>query len=183
MKELLEKNGGFFLRFETFAEIWESLENLFSPTAQAVIKTSMGKLCGERSYHRIARKIGSKREALQYLSQWKSQENWGELSFHEINFERKTGKIIVKKSFETRPLSTSYESSQCHFFNGFFRGFLTELFGKPIMVTEEKCVAKGDPQCEFRFAPTISLYLEEAMQTRDKIVQEMVEKNLEEGEE
>ena len=66
------------------------------------------------------------------------------------------------------------------FFNGFFRGFLTELFGKPIMVTEEKCVAKGDPQCEFRFAPTISLYLEEAIKTRDKIVQEMVEKNMEE---
>ena len=159
MKELLETNGGFFLRFETFAEIWESLENVLSPTAQAVIKTSMGKFCGERSYHRMAREIRSKREALQFLSQWKSQENWGELAFHEIDFERKMGKIIVKKSFEARTLSKNHESAKCHFFNGFFRGFLTELFNKPIMVTEEKCVAKGDPQCEFRFAPTINLYL------------------------
>jgi len=157
---------------------------VFSPTAQAVIKTSMGKFCGERSYHRIAREIRSEREALQFLSQWKSQENWGELTLHEINFERKTGKIMVKKSFETRTLSKNHESAQCHFFNGFFRGFLTELFGKPMMVTEEKCVAKGDPQCEFRFTPTINRYLEEAIRTRDKIVQEMVKKHIEEeGEE
>ncbi len=138
----------------------------------------MGKFCGERSYNRVARKIRSKREALQFISQWKSKENWEELTFRQINLRRKAGKIIVKKSFEARTLSKNSEIAKCHFFNGFFRGFLTEPFGKPIMVTEEKCVAKGDLQCEFRFAPTITASLEEAIRTRDKIVQEMVEKRI-----
>jgi len=62
MKERLEENGGFFFRFETLAEIEENLKKVLSPTAQMLIKTSMGKFCGERSYYRIAREIRSRKE-------------------------------------------------------------------------------------------------------------------------
>lgn len=52
-------------------------------------------------------------------------------------------------------------------------GFLSEFEGKTIAVIEEKCIAKGDEHCEFRFASSAALYVEEAIRLRNKMVKEM----------
>ena len=36
-----------------------------------------------------------------------------------------------------------------HLFRGLLAGFLTELWGREVMVTETKCIAKGDEACVF----------------------------------
>lgn len=177
MQELLERHGGFSFRFETFAEIGKSLENVFSSTAGAVIKRVMGRTCGERFWIKMTKTGVSRREALKHLSLQKNMENWGEITYQNLDFTKRSGKIIVKASFEARGLSKSRENPSCHFLSGFFTGFLSGLFDENIAVVEEKCLAKGDPQCEFSFATSATAYIREAIRTRDQMVQEMTIKH------
>lgn len=169
----MEEEKGFFLRFETFREIGEGLERVLSPTAASILMGLMGESCGRRACAGILGEAGSMREALQRLSSRKEEENWGKLTFRDVDFERGSGRIVVEDSFEARGLRGVREGPSCHFFSGFFRGFLSGLFGKTIMVAEERCVARGDPRCEFRFASSATFYAEEAVRERNRVIEEM----------
>ena len=162
------------LRFETFSEIESALEEAFSSSAASVILYVSARKCGMRSCARIMKKTKIKEEMLSHLSEQKREENWGEMSFQDVNFERGSGKVLIDDSFETRVLRTN--QSSCHFFRGFLAGFLSELFKKPLTVVEDKCVAKGDERCEFRFASSAALYAEEAIRMRDRMIKEMASK-------
>lgn len=148
LRGMLEEHGGFFLRFVMFAEIEEALETMFS-TGAAVIIAAMAKPCGQRSCKRIKGKAGTREDVLKQLSKLKGEENWGELSFFDVDFGRGSGRAIVKNSFETRERRST--TPCCHFFRNYLEGFLSELFEKEVKVTEEKCASKGDEHCEFRF--------------------------------
>jgi predicted hydrocarbon binding protein len=103
----------------------------------------------------MKKKFGTKEEAFHILSEVKKEENWGKLSFRDVDFVNGSGKIIVEDAFETvvRKAEKSRKASQpcCNFLRGFLSGFLSELFEKSITVTEENCAGKGDEQCEFVF--------------------------------
>jgi predicted hydrocarbon binding protein len=78
-----------------------------------------------------------------------NEQNWGELSFFDVDFEKGSGKAIVKNSFEAR--KSISKTSCCRFFANFIAGFIAELFAKNVIVKEYKCAGNGDAQCEFRF--------------------------------
>lgn len=139
----------FSFPFETFSEMESALELIFSPSAASVILFMTALKCGTKSYRKIITKANTNEKVLNHLSKLKSEQNWGKLSFHDIDFEKGSGKIIVVNSFETVARKTSQPS--CHFLRGFLAGFLSELFKKSIKVNEEKCAGKGDEQCEFAF--------------------------------
>ena len=132
-----------------------ALEMIFSPSAASVILFTAAVKCGAQSYKRMMKKFGTKEDALRVLSEVKRKENWGKLSFRNVDFVNGSGKIIVADAFETmaRKAEKSGETGQpcCNFLRGFLSGFLSELFEKTVTVTEEKCVGKGDEHCEFIF--------------------------------
>lgn len=152
LREMLEEHGGFFFRFVTFAEIEEALETMFS-TGASVIVAAMAKPCGKRSCKRIMEKAETREEALTQLSELKNEENWGELSFLDVDFENGSGKAVVRNSFEARERRST--SPGCHFFKNFLEGFLSELFARKVRVTEEKCAGRGDEHCEFKIQERI----------------------------
>lgn len=84
-----------------------------------------------------------------YLSELKSEENWGKLSFFDVDFEKGSGKVVIIDSFGTVARKTSQPCY--HFFRGCLACFLSELFVKTIQFNEEKCAGKGDEHCEFIF--------------------------------
>jgi predicted hydrocarbon binding protein len=132
-----------------------ALELIFSPSAASMILFTAAVRCGAQWCNRMKKKFGTKEEAFHILSEVKKEENWGKLSFRDVDFVNGSGKIIVEDAFETvvRKAEKSREASQpcCNFLRGFLSGFLSELFEKSITVTEEKCAGKGDEQCEFVF--------------------------------
>jgi predicted hydrocarbon binding protein len=148
MKDLLEQNGGFFLDFETFTLMKKALEETFASGAGVIIAT-MAKPCGRKICREITRNVKSKEEALNQLCVLMNERNWGDLSFFDVDFDKGSGKAIVKDSFEARR-SISKDRS-CHFLSNFIAGFMAELFAKKVIVKEVKCAAKGDDHCEFRF--------------------------------
>ena len=145
----------FSFEFVTFNDMVSALELIFSPSAASVILFTAAVRCGTQCYTRMKKKFGTKEDALRFLSKVKKEENWGKLSFRDVDFVNGSGKIIVENAFETvaRKARKDRETSQpcCNFLRGFLSGFLSELFEKSITVTEKKCACKGDEHCEFTF--------------------------------
>jgi len=146
--EKLEKRS-FSFPFEMFSEMESALELIFSPSAAAVILFMAALKCGISSCRKIKREAKTREETLNRLSELKSEQKWGEISFQDVDFEKGTGRITILDSFETVARKTSQPN--CHFFRGFLAGFLSELFMRSIKVDEEKCAGKGDEYCEFVF--------------------------------
>jgi len=145
----------FSFQFETFNDMVSALELIFSPSAASVILFTAAVKCGAQLYSRMKKEFGTKEEALRRLSELKKEENWGNLTFRDVDFVKGSGKVIVADAFETmaRKAEGGRETGQpsCNFLRGFLSGFLSELFKKTVTVTEEKCAGKGDEYCEFIF--------------------------------
>jgi hypothetical protein len=150
----LPKNS-FSFQFVTFNDLVSALELIFSPSAASVILFTAAVRCGAQSYNRMKKKFGTKEEALRRLSELKRKENWGKLTFRDVDFVNGSGKVTVADALETmaRKAEASREAGQpcCNFLRGFLTGFLSELFEKSLTVSEEKCARKGDEHCEFTF--------------------------------
>lgn len=143
-----EQNEGFFLDFDTFALMKKALEETFASGASIIIAT-MAKPYGRRICKEIIRRAKSKEEAMNHLSQLVNHQNWGDLSFFDVDFDKGSGKAIVKDSFEARRCLS--KAPCCHFLANFIAGFIAELFTKDVIVKEVNCAGKGDDHCEFRF--------------------------------
>jgi len=150
----LPKNS-FSFQFVTFNDLVSALELIFSPSAASVILFTAAVKCGTQSYNRMKKKFGTKEEALRRLSELKRKENWGKLTFRDVDFVNGSGKVVVADALETmaRKAEGGREAGQpcCNFLRGFLTGFLSELFERSLTVTEEKCARKGDEHCEFTF--------------------------------
>ena len=139
----------FLMRFETFGQIENALELIFSPSAASVILYTAAIKCGVHSYKMISKVAKTKQDMLSHLSKLKREEKWGEIAFSGVDFKRGSGRIRIDDSFEA--VARKSNPLGCYFFRGFLTGFLSELFKKSITVTEEKCMSKGSSSCEFTF--------------------------------
>jgi hypothetical protein len=153
MPKLPKKSFSF--QFVTFNDLVSALELIFSPSAASVILFTAAVRCGAQSYSRMKKEFGTKEEALRRLSELKRKENWGKLTFRDVDFVNGSGKVIVADALETmaRKADASREAGQpcCNFLRGFLTGFLSELFERSLTISEEKCARKGDEHCEFTF--------------------------------
>lgn len=138
-----------FLSFETITEVKSALEDILSPSAASVILCTVAKKIGTNSCKKIMEIAKTKEKTLSHLSKLKNHENWGKISFENIDFMKGSGKVKVIDSFESKARKTTQPC--CDLFRGFLEGFLSELFEKKINITEEKCAGKGDEHCEFVF--------------------------------
>jgi predicted hydrocarbon binding protein len=73
---------------------------------------------------------------------------WGILEFAEINLEEGEAQIRVYQSFECE-IGKGSEAPYGHFIRGILAGFFTDIFGEEAKAVETKCIAKGDPYCEY----------------------------------
>lgn len=88
-KEAPEKlaKGSFSFQFETFSQFERGLELILSPSAASVILFTEAIKCGAHSYRRMREKAGAKEEVPRHLFELKNQENWGKISFLDVDFE------------------------------------------------------------------------------------------------
>jgi len=151
-KERVEETG-FIFPFRAFSDFESALELIFSSSAASVILYMAALKCGRNLCRMVKERVRTKEEALSSLSELKNEKRWGKISFQNVRFESGSGKVVIVGSFEA--VARKAKQPSCHFFRGFLAGFLSELFQKTIAVTEEKCAAKGDEQCEFTFEQSL----------------------------
>jgi len=167
-KKLLE--SCFLIQFETFNEIRSALEEIFSPSAASVILYESAKKCGGRLCERLMEKARKREEVLNHMSKLNLEENWGKISFRDMDLKKGSGKIWVDHPFEM--MACGNNKCDCPFLRGFLAGFLSKLFNKDMTVVNVKC-NKEKKHCWLKFASPFALYGEEARKTRDRIIKEM----------
>ena len=77
---------------------------------------------------------------------------WFKLEDIQVDFRSQTGSLRIKQSFIAEEYGPS-DRSVCHFLCGFFVGVLEEVLRAKLLCEEVTCLAKGDPDCTFRFEP------------------------------
>ncbi len=48
------------------------------------------------------------------------------------------------------PFKEKMRETTSHYFRGMISGFVSKIAGKDLVFVETKCIAKGDPYCEFK---------------------------------
>ncbi len=87
-------------------------------------------------------------KVLPFAKELFKQVGFGTIDIVEIDFLNRTALIRVHNSFECE-LFKGTGMTESHFIRGLIAGFMSSLFGVKVDVEETKCIAKGDPYCEF----------------------------------
>ncbi|MEM2708259.1 MAG: 4-vinyl reductase [Candidatus Methanomethylicia archaeon] len=74
---------------------------------------------------------------------------WYELIIEKIDLKNREAKVILKDSFECVMFKDS-KTPKSSFTRGFLAGLFTEIFRVKAQAYETKCIAIGDPYCEFQ---------------------------------
>lgn len=137
-----------------FGSMLSGIERILAPSGFAAVLYDSGKKAGEHytKYFRDKYGLEKREELIQTLMQaWKAI-GWGLVTVNEINAECLPATVIVEENFEAivwkkKPYKV------CHWSRGFIAGYFGAVFGKPVEVTEVKCLAAGDEHCEFEVKP------------------------------
>lgn len=73
---------------------------------------------------------------------------WGIIEIVKMNLKKGEAQAHVYESFECE-IGKGSKEPYGHFSRGLVAGFFTYIFGKEANAAETRCVAKGDPYCEF----------------------------------
>jgi len=79
---------------------------------------------------------------------------WGRLRILEYSSSDCFAIAIVEKSFECE-LAGKTNKPYSQFIRGALAGWFSEMTGKKCSAEETKCIAKGDPYCEFHIKPAV----------------------------
>lgn len=73
---------------------------------------------------------------------------WGIIDDVRVDVKRRKARLRIYGSFECE-LGEGSEKPYSQFYRGAIAGIFARFFGKDVRVDEVKCIAKGDPYCEF----------------------------------
>lgn len=115
----------------------------------AVLLYDQGLSLGRESWNEFLKLVGRKFavEHLSYLGNWHSARGMGRMEVVDFDLERVAAKIRVADSFECVGHTTPTPYSQL--LRGLIAGFLSALWESPVTCRETRCVAMGEPACEF----------------------------------
>ncbi len=127
------------------------MDRLFSLLREAgsgglAIMYHMGFRAGQALADKIGSYYGDGLRATRHMLLYYESLGHGRYVLKEY-FEGRRCRVVVEELVECVNSKTGAPSSQL--FRGVLAGFLSELWGKKVDVKEVKCVAAGDPHCEF----------------------------------
>ena len=132
-----------------FTRIWK----VFGSGA-AQIFYEAGLESGREAAKYFREKLGLTGEVLaDFLAGIASSLGWGKIVDLSFNPERREARVKIENLFECM-LAGRVGEPRGFFFRGHVLGMARELFGTEALTVEEtKCIARGDPYCEFQVKP------------------------------
>jgi len=109
---------------------------------------------GQRAYYyyRAIAQTTDLRELETLASAIGSTMGWTTVETVDFSMKQRTARIRLYDNFECE-LGKGSKIPYSHFMRGLIAGFFAGLFEKGVLVKEKKCIAKGDPHCEFEIRP------------------------------
>jgi len=123
--------------------------------AARVLLYEMGEAVGSFIYKELVSLLGAnvfRNQMDQIIGLYRSL-GWGIITLDKIDHEMKTAVIRARENFECIHQLERSGTSRNHFLRGHLAGWLSELFGKKVEVTETHCITSGDRYCEFVAKP------------------------------
>jgi len=133
------------MRSSTFREMMKGIEEMLGSAATS-IWLGMGKSAGKRFAEELLEAGTKPVEVPTFLEMFFTQGGWGVIQ---------SGKDLTKKvaviRIENCATARKYKSNRpmCFFISGFISGVADAILNEVTDCTETKCMAKGDPFCEF----------------------------------
>ncbi len=109
----------------------------------------LGVLAGKQGFERYyaGKNLSDVDEVFRFSDAILSSYGWGRIL--EYEFKKDALIVRVEKLFECEVLKDKVDKPASSFFRGLMEGFASKYFGSPVVVKETKCIAVGDPYCEF----------------------------------
>ena len=131
-------------------ETIKSLMKVFNPTAvQAMLwyqGREFGKLKGE--FYKREFSIINMNEVVNFLATRLTLHGWATVEIVKLDEEKRSATLRLFDNWECSAFKGSSEP-QSHYIRGVLDGFFSSLFKVEMEAKETKCIAKGDPYCEF----------------------------------
>lgn len=145
-------NPAILVRSRTLTEIEESIARTLGPKASSILLWA-GWEVGRSDAKWLTSIIGVKQVQfrLETLLNVRQSAGWGVFEIQNLDDKTISGKIVVDNSIETIEKRAASPEPICHLMKGYLAGALSEIFQKPLDVTETRCKAQGFGTCEFEF--------------------------------
>jgi len=128
--------------------MFSRLDEVFD-TGASVILYEMGMRAGKVIVEEIAECGIPEEDVLKVLTALGVARGWGITEI--LSWDLKAARLALRvwENFECKPLAGKKRKPHSHFMRGLIAGVVSKLTGQPVKVREVKCLAKGDPYCEF----------------------------------
>jgi len=141
---------------EVFGALWKGLEHILKPSGLSVVLYSAGKCVGEETIKQLIDMYNLEgREILLALLQANQATGWGIGEIADLDFQTSVADIVVYDCFEAVAWQNKKTNETCNWTRGYFAGSLSTVFHNAVEAIETKCLASGDPYCEFKIKPRI----------------------------
>ena len=132
------------LRAETLATIFTKLKADSPEGPYRELVKDAGREVGERFVNELKEILGPM-DHERMIAEWFKYDSTAGMGRFEMAEE---DTITVKNSFAA--YNTKSDNPVCCFLEGYFEGVLSKIYGRPKIVTETSCIAKGDKNCVFK---------------------------------
>ncbi|MEM3626988.1 MAG: 4-vinyl reductase [Candidatus Bathyarchaeia archaeon] len=139
-------------RKEIYEEIFKGVRNRFGTAGEAFLYY-VGFETGKQAYLNYVQLAGTE-EPKALITTAKAVNmtlGWSILKDAKINEESKTATVILSENFEC-DLARGYGKPYSQFYRGAIAGIFTQYFKEEMKVEETKCIARGDPHCQFEIS-------------------------------
>jgi predicted hydrocarbon binding protein len=132
------------------ASMFSDMVSLFGSGGEAILFRA-GYSIGRQGTEDLARLFGEEHmlEAANVYDKLFDALGWGKMEVVEASQDMSEYTLRVHESFECSGRKTTKPTG--HFVRGLISGSADILLKKSVTCIEDKCVAKGDPFCQFRF--------------------------------
>jgi len=138
-----------------FWALWNGFERILQHSGLAAVLYSAGKEVGEYAATRLKEMFRIEGNALvRALAQLVQATGWGIVDVQRVDFKRSSAAILVRDCFEAAAWREK-PYAVCHWTRGYFAGYMSVVFKKPVEAAEAKCMSKGDGCCEFHIRERI----------------------------
>jgi predicted hydrocarbon binding protein len=145
---IMDKRAIIF-RKEIYEGIFKGVRSQFGTAGEAFLYY-LGFEVGERAYLSYSGLSGT--EEFETLAATARAVNltmgWGIIKEAKINEKAKTATVTLLENFEC-DLARGYGKPYSQFYRGAIAGMFTQYFKEKMKAEEVKCIAKGDPYCQF----------------------------------
>jgi len=128
--------------------MFSRLDEVFG-TGASVILYEMGMRAGKVIVEEVAECGIPEKDMMKVIAAMGVARGWGITEI--LSWDPKAARLVLRiwENFECKPLAGRKRKPHSHLMRGLIAGIVSRLTGQPVKVREVKCLAKGDPYCEF----------------------------------